>query len=328
MTSKALSRATEPAPGTPPALRQPTLRQLRGFQAVARHASFSRAAEALALTQPALSAVIRDLEQLLDVALFERSTHYVALTPAGAALLPHVQWLINSYTHGVADLHRVLAGQAGSLRVAALPSTMHLLAPPLAQWHRRHPDVALSLRDPLNDDLVAALHNGEVDIALGTELDLPPGIDTIAVAHDELVAVLPRRHRLAAPSHRAALRWRDLQGERLALFARGSTYDLALATLKQQGVTLEAADRLLYSESLYSLVRSGLAIGLTSRLYTHDLSGGGLCVRALGDPAITRRIVLMVRGPQQLRNPAVTDCLDHLARALAGARPPAKKRPS
>jgi DNA-binding transcriptional LysR family regulator len=303
--------APSPLPQSPS--RQPTLRQLRGFQAVARHASFSRAADALALTQPALSAAIRDLEQLLDVTLFVRSTHRVALTPAGEALLPQVEWLVNSYGHGVAALHQTLASQARSLRVAALPSAMHLLAPPLAAWHARNPDVALTVRDPLNDDLVAAVHTGEVDIALGTDLDLPAGIDTMAVTSDNLVAVLPRQHRLAA---RATLRWRDLLGERLALFARGSTYDLAMATLRQQGVALEGTERMLCSESLFSLVRAGLAVGVISRLYTHGLRADGLSVKALGAPAITRRIVLMTRGPAQLRSPTVTDCLAHLAGAL------------
>ena len=277
-------------------LRQPTLRQLKGFQAVAQHGSFSRAAEALALTQPALSATIRDLELLLDVTLLERSTHHVALTAAGAALQPQVAWLLNSFSQGVSDMHRALTSQTRSLRLAALPSAMHLLAPPLAQWQRKHPDVTLTVRDPLNDDLIAALHTGEVDIALGTELDLPAGIEAIPVATDELVAVLPRKHRLAQATPGSALRWRDLQGERLALFARGSTYDLALATLRQQGVALEEADRLLYSESLFSLVRSGLAVGVISRLYTHGMPTQGLCVRPLGTPAITRRIALMVRG--------------------------------
>ncbi|WP_332776805.1 LysR family transcriptional regulator [Polaromonas sp.] len=304
-------------------LRQPTLRQLRGFHAVAQHGSFSRAAEALALTQPALSATIRDLERLLDVTLLERSTHHVALTPAGAALQPQVAWLLNSFNQGVGDMHRALTSQTRSLRLAALPSAMHLLAPHLAQWARRHPDVALTLRDPLNEDLVAALHTGEIDIALGAELDLPAGIEAVRVTTDELVAVLPQQHRLAAPAGRRALRWRDLQGERLALFARGSTYDLALATLRQQGVALDAADRLLYSESLFSLVRSGLAVGVISRLYTHGMPTQGLCVRALGTPAITRRIALMVRGPARLHRPLVLDCLAHLTQAL---RAPAASR--
>jgi LysR family transcriptional regulator, carnitine catabolism transcriptional activator len=294
--------------------RQPTLRQLRGFLAVAEHGSFSRAAAALSLTQPALSGTIRDLEELLDAALLERSTHHVALTPAGAALRPQAAWLVNSFNQGVDDMHRALGSQSRSLRVAALPSTMHLLAPALAQWHKRHPDVDLTVRDPLNDDLVQALHTGDIDIALGTELDLPAGIEAVPVATDDLVAVLPRQHRLAKATGK--LRWRHLQGERLALFARGSTYELALATLRQQGVALDVADRLLYSESLASLVRSGLAVGVISRLYAHGLTGPSLCVRPLDAPAITRRIALMVRGPTAQLRPTVADCLEHLTAAL------------
>jgi DNA-binding transcriptional LysR family regulator len=76
------------------------------------------------------------------------------------------------------------------------------------------------------------------------------------------------------------------------------------------------ADRLLYSESLFSLVRSGMAVGVISRLYTHGMPTQGLFVRALSTPAITRRIALMVRGPAKLHRPAVTDCLAYLAQAL------------
>jgi LysR family carnitine catabolism transcriptional activator len=299
------------------ASRQPTLRQLRGFQAVAHTRNFSRAAELLALTQPALSAAVRDLEHLLDVELFERSTHHVELTAAGAALLPQVQWLLNSFAHGVDDMHRTLAGRARSLRLAALPSAMHLLAPPLARWQRSHPEVALTVRDLLNDDLVAALHAGEVDIALGAAIDLPAGIGTVAVGEDDLVAAVPGRHRLA---ERGELRWRDLKGERLALFARGSTYDLALAQLRQQGVALEGAHRLLYSESLYSLVRSGLAVGVISRMYTHGTVTEGLRILPLRAPAITRDIALMVREQPGPRTAAVADCFGHLVDALRRPR--------
>ena len=101
---------TKPSPpDAPPApARQPTLRQLRGFKEVARHASFSRAAQALALSQPALSAAIRELEALMGVALFERSTHHVRLTPAGyeAQAAAHVAHAENE--------RRILAGLSHS----------------------------------------------------------------------------------------------------------------------------------------------------------------------------------------------------------------------
>ena len=78
--------STPTAAEPPPAHRAPTLRQLRSFQAVARAMSFRQAAEALSLTQPALSASIRELETVLGTPVLERSTHHVRLTPQGALL--------------------------------------------------------------------------------------------------------------------------------------------------------------------------------------------------------------------------------------------------
>ena len=313
MSKPLLNPSGSDRPLAPGAQRAPTLRQLRSFQAVARYASFRRAAEALSLTQPALSASIRELESMLGAPVLDRSTHHVHLTPQGALLLPQVERLINGYEHGVDGLFRTLGDQMRTLRVAALPSAMHLLADPLRQWLRDHPDVDLQLHDPLNDDLLAALQRGEVDLALGVALDLPPQIEAHAVAQDDLVAVLPGSHRLA---QRARLTWQDLAGERLALFARGSTYELAMATLRQHGADLARADRLLYSESLYSLVRAGLAVGVISRLYTHSLQADTLQVRSLHAPVISRRVALMVHASMDARPPLVQDCLDFLLMAL------------
>lgn len=296
--------------------RAPTLRQLRSFQAVARHASFRKAAQALSLTQPALSASIRELETVLGAPVLDRSTHHVDLTPQGALLLPQVERLLNGYEHGVDGLFRTLANQTRTLRVAALPSAMHLLAEPLTRWARRHPDVDLRLADPLNDALVAALQRGEVDLALGVALDLPAQIEAHVVAQDELVAVLPSDHALG---RRTRLTWQDLAQERLALFARGSTYDLAIASLRQHGADLAKADRLLYSESLYSLVRAGLAVGVISRLYTHNLQTDALRICPLHAPLISRRMALMVHGPSEAQPPLVQDCLEFLKATLRAA---------
>ncbi|RQO82204.1 LysR family transcriptional regulator [Acidovorax sp. FJL06] len=302
-----------PAAASLPPHHAPTLRQLRSFQAVARALSFRQAAEALSLTQPALSASIRELEAVLGAPVLDRGTHHVRLTPQGALLLPQVERLVNGYEQGVDALFRTLGDGKRTLRVAALPSAMHLLAEPLRQWLAQHPDVDLRLRDPLNDDLVAALQRGEVDLALGVALDLPPQIERYPVAQDDLVAVLPLGHRLARRKH---LTWQDLAGERLALFARGSTYELAMATLRQHGADLARADQLLYSESLYSLVRCGLAVGVISRLYTHSLDAGTLRVCPLHAPVISRRVALLVHAPMGARPPLVQDCLEFLVQAL------------
>jgi DNA-binding transcriptional LysR family regulator len=299
-----------------PASRQPSIRQLRAFAAVAQAGSFRGAADALALTQPAVSAAVRELEQLLGAPLFERSTHQVALTEAGAAVLQHAQWILNAFEQGIAATHRTLAQQRQRVRLATLPSAMHLVTARVASWRKWSPPVDVELRDLVHEELVAALVAGETDIGLATELDLPAGLTAVPVRMDPLVAVLPAAHPLAA---RDTLRWRDLRGEPLALFASGSTYELGLLALRQSGIALESPHRLRYSEPLYSLARAGLAIGVISRLYTENALLRGLKVVPLREPLVQRQIVLLTRERQPARDSLVARCFDDLVEALGAA---------
>jgi LysR family transcriptional regulator, carnitine catabolism transcriptional activator len=293
--------------------RQPSIRQLRALHAVAQKGGFRAAAEALALTQPAVSAAVGELEQLLGARLFDRGTRGVALTAAGAAVLDHAQGILNAFDQGIAATHRTLAGQRRRVRLATLPSAMHLVAARVARWQKGTTPVDVELRDLVHEELVAALVAGEIDIGLATELDLPPGLLAAPVQMDPLVAVLPAAHPLAA---RDSLRWRELRGQPLALFARGSTYELALLALRQAAVAVEGAHRLQYSEPLYSLARSGLAIGIISRLYTETALLRGLKVVPLRDPLVQRQIVLLARRQQPVADNLVMRCFDDLLQSL------------
>ncbi|MFJ4291884.1 LysR family transcriptional regulator [Cupriavidus sp. NPDC089707] len=290
--------------------RQLSVRQLRVFHVVARLNSFSRAAEELSLTQPALSASIRDLEQMLAVRLFDRTTHRVTLTEAGAAVLPVVTWLLNSYSHGMEDLHRILTQQSQPLRLGAVPSAMHLLAPALARWRKEHGEVRVIMSDMLGEALFQAVYDGEIDIGLGWVTRPAPEITAIEVGTDQLVALLPRDHPLAS---KPALRWQQLKNERLAVFSHGTTHESALALLQQQGFHANAVDRLQYSESLYSLVRAGLAVGLLSRLYAQGINDTALRAIPLGSPGFKRRVALMMRKEPAPRMPSAADCFRFLS---------------
>jgi len=296
-----------------PASRQPSIRQLRAFRAVAREGSFRAAAESLSLTQPAVSAAVRELEALLGAALFERSTHRVALTRMGSALLAEAEGVLLSFDEGVAAMHRSLQRQARRVRLGAMPSAMHLVTPRVARWRKGSPAIEVELRDVLHEELRAGLVAGEFDIGIGTDLDLPAGIEAVPLRVDALVAVVPAAHPLAT---RRSLRWRELRSEPLALFAQGSLYELAMVALRQAGVPTEPAHRLLYSEPLYSLARAGLAIGIISRLYTETALLRGLAVVPLREPLVQRRVVLL-RRERRVRADALADrCFDDLVQAI------------
>ena len=148
-------------------------------------------------------------------------------------------------------------------------------------------------------------------------LDLPPQIEAIAVAQDDLVAVLPVGHRLAP---RARLTWQDLAGERLALFARGSTYELAMATLRQHGADLARADQLLLQRVALQpgALRAGGGRDLAAvhpQLARRHREGCARC-KPLSSRA---RWPLMVHAAQDARPPLVQSCLEFLTQALRNA---------
>lgn len=299
----------------------PSLRQLSCFKEVANHRSFSRAAQALAMSQPALSSAIRELETLLGTALFDRSTHHVRLTPAGEAVRPQVEWMINNFVQGVEDLQQLLKYQADTVRISCIPSTTHLLAPWLAQWQQSHPMVDLQLQDLRNDDLLTAVANGGADIGLGLEFTMPPAVETHFVTEDEIMAVIPAGHRLA---QKADLKWSDLADEPLVVLARGSTYEMIVSVLEQQGVGVSHTETLSYTESLYALAGSGLRIGLISRLYTQGRHHDSVVTVPLKSPVLSRRISLMTRAATNNRRAIVQECWDFLCENMGGT--PAPKR--
>ncbi|AZY53853.1 LysR family transcriptional regulator [Bordetella avium] len=291
--------------------RQPSLRQLRGFVEVARHASFSRAAQALALSQPALSSAIRELETTLDALLLDRSTHHVRLTSAGQALYVQVQWMLNAYEEGTRELHRLLRSEAAVVRIGCVPSAMQLIAPLLAAWEAAEPGIALDLRDMLNDDILAGLESGALDLGLGLNFGLPPKLQADEVAQDDLVAVVAPDHPLAG---RGVLQWKDLAGQHLAVLTRGSTHSMILAALAQYAPDAGQVHALNYTASFYSLVRAGQRVGLISRLYTRPEPAGSLAVLGLGEQPTERRIALLFHAVPQ--RPAVARCHEWFRQAL------------
>lgn len=298
----------------------PSLRQLSCFKEVAIHRSFSRAAQALSMSQPALSSAIRELETLLGTPLFDRSTHHVRLTSAGEAVRPHVEWMLNNFVQGVQDLQQLLKYQADTVRVSYIPSTAHLIAPWLAKWQETHPMVLLQLQDMRNDDLVAAVSNGSADIGLGLEFTIPASIETRFVTEDEIMAVLPSDHRLAK---RTELLWSDLSDEPLVILDRGSTHEMIVSVLEQQGVGVSHTETLSFTESLYALVRSGLRVGLVSRLYTQSHVGDGVVTIPLKAPLLSRRICLMTRITPDVRRDTIQECWSYLSSNMGKPTPKA-----
>jgi DNA-binding transcriptional LysR family regulator len=167
------------------------LRQLQYFAAVARHRNFGRAAEELYVTQSALSQQVRRLEDEVGLALLDRTTHGVELTPAGADLLAASDRIMAEVAAVRAQLDEHAGVRRGSVRIAATPADVGRLPAALAGFHREHPGIQLALRQGTAADVIGLVGRGSVDVALvalaaeGAD-GLPAGVTATALADDPL----------------------------------------------------------------------------------------------------------------------------------------------
>jgi DNA-binding transcriptional LysR family regulator len=182
-------------------LDQVEVRQLEHFVTVAEELSFTRAARRLSYVQSALSVSIRALERDLGVRLFDRTTHGVALTDAGGALLPSARQTLASVEQ-TRDLAAALKGVLrGTLRIGIMQSFGYLDVPALlGRFHREHPHVEIEMRPSPGGSqaLVKELKRGGTDIAFVSLMDDPPGVSATQLAVEDLHLVgtpelLPRR---------------------------------------------------------------------------------------------------------------------------------------
>lgn len=197
------------------------LRHVEYFVAVAEEANFTKAAARLRVAQPGISAQIRQLEQELSQALFDRSTRKVTLTEAGKALLPHFRRVLQS----ISDARAIAAEFSGLMRghvtIGMVTGCSSIeLADILAAFHVRHPGVEIGLSEANSDRLIGLLQSGQLDVALiGFGAKTPTGIKTQIVTDEPIIAAVPAGHSLAQKDFIAL---RDIEGKTLNCLPRGT----------------------------------------------------------------------------------------------------------
>jgi LysR family hydrogen peroxide-inducible transcriptional activator len=278
-------------------MNRPSLRQLECAVAVANALHFGRAARACAVTQPALSAQIRALEDLLGVALFERSRRGVALTRAGERVVARARDLLQ----GLDELVELAAGEreplVGPLHLGVIPTVAPYLLPRwLARVRDAHPKLQLLLHEDRTAALVQRLREASLDLLL---LALPVAgsdLEALPIFREPFVLAAPRGHRLA--QGRGPLAQGDLEGEPVLLLEDGHCLrDQALAVCRDRGARESETVRAASLSTLVQMVRGGLGVTLlpTSSLDVELRGGRDLAVRPFREPAPSREIGLLWR---------------------------------
>jgi DNA-binding transcriptional LysR family regulator len=290
------------------------LAQLEAFVEVARRRSVTAAAEALFVTQPALSARLNALEAALGARLLHRRRRGGAqLTEQGRVFLPYAERALGAVSEGRRVLDALADGRAGQVAIGCSPAvSTYVLPQVLGRFAETHPGVQLAVRTGHSEEVIELVKREQVEVGLIRSLP-DPQIVSFALYEDQLVLVVHPAHPFAqAPE----VRLEQLADERFILFDRESSYhELTSALFREAGVSPGGLMELDNIDSAKKMVEQGLGMTLLPRIaVTDELAAGRLVQVPIAGVEPLRRPIVAVRAANAPPpSPAAADFLALLA---------------
>ncbi|MES2958913.1 MAG: LysR family transcriptional regulator [Pseudomonadota bacterium] len=258
-------------------MKHATLRQLKVFEAVARWLSYSRAAEELHLTQPAVSTQIRKLEEHAGLPLFEQLGKKVFLTPAGTELLHHSRLIIGQFAEAEAAMTQFKGVAGGKLNVAVISAGDYFFPRLLVEFAGRHEGVSLNLSVHNRSDLLAHLADNLTDLAVMVRPPVGADTESEAFAPHPYVVVAAARHPLAEEGRIPLSR---LMREPFVVREQGSdTWQSMADGFGRHLQKLNIAMQIKSTETIKQAVIAGMGISfLSAHTVSRELQAGSLTV--------------------------------------------------
>ena len=271
-----------------------TLHQLKVFMVVAQHGGFTSAAEELLASQPGLTSAVRQLEEELQVRLFNRTTRRVELTSAGQELLPVAERIFAELDLTVQSLRDLGNVRRGLVTVAALPSLSATLLPQaLALFRTQYPDVRVQLRDGIASEIVEMVRAGHADFAVGALSGAEHALKFTAMIKDRMYLVCHAGHPLSSLGE---VPWRALIDYPFVAMNAGSSVryitDRAFAEI---GVVKTPEQEVSLLTTMFGLAKVGLAVTAMPAAVLHAFDVNGVVKIPLADPITERELGFIVR---------------------------------
>jgi len=299
-----------------------SLRHIRAFVEVARQGNFRRAAEKLFVSQPALTITINQLEQLVGVNLFNRTTRRVNLTIDGEDFLPIAERLVADFERAISDLKTSAERRGGKVAIAVLPSlTINLLPGLLARFKDANPGIRIVLRDDNARGVQRQVLNNESDFGISNRWEEDSELDYTPLTLDPVGLVCPPDHPLGKSTK--PLAWRKLENFPFVGMSQDTgVYKLINAIQGCPESVLSPEYEVLTMAALGGILEAKLAITVLPLLAVPSYMHPALVFRKLTNPRIERELCLITRrdyplsaSAQKIRDMLLTETprlVDHL----------------
>ncbi|RDE18767.1 LysR family transcriptional regulator [Motiliproteus coralliicola] len=269
------------------------LRKLRIFVEVARHGSFSGAARALPLAQPAVSVAVQKLEQELDLLLFHRHDRRISLTSEGKVLLQHAQRMLEDLRQAQLEMDELKGLRKGEVRIG-IPSMLGTYYFPelLMAFKQRYPQLKLSVEEAGARDIQQMIDAGELDMGIIVREQLPESLEAELFLREQMVVCLPPEHPLAA---QPSVSFEQFFAEPLVLFKPGYFHRAFIDRLAQQ---TEYPMQIEFETNLIPLIRKivGKGFGITTFLAMVAEGDSELAARPFSEPVWLDLCIAWKRG--------------------------------
>jgi DNA-binding transcriptional LysR family regulator len=262
--------------------------QLETFLAVGTYGGFHRAAAALRISQPAVSARIRALENSLGVKLFARVSGTLSVSAAGKALRPHAEQLLRDVTKARQAVHELQPSSRGTLSIAAALSVCTYFLPDVMKdYQAANPKVMVSLRSGTSVQVLKMVLDGEAEVGVARSLNHPE-VETITLRDDPLILVGHPRHPAAQRRH---VRLEDVESMPLIFFDRGSSdWTLTQSLFRRVGQLPNTVLEVETIEAAKRMVERKLGLSFLPQIAViHELRKGKLVAVEIANAEVLRR---------------------------------------
>lgn len=286
------------------------LRHLKYFQAVATELNFRKAAETLFISQPGLSRQIRQLEEELEVVLFDRDRKKVSLTAAGIYLKSEVDFLLNHLETIKGQLNQIQAGKIGELRIGFLGSASNQIIPRLVYKLKTfQPLVSVNLEELSNAMQVDMVQKDKLDLGFVRLASVPEELEMKTVARDTFSLVVPKNHPIQASDFVSMNQFKD---ESFVLFSSDYSnfyYDQIIGICRDAGFSPKIQHKSVHALTIFKLVESGLGVAIVP---SSIQEGYEINVRFMVIPEILQFTELVIIWKKGNRNPVLKQVLELL----------------